>query len=223
MLAGPAIIVMVVILLYPLAYSFVMSFFRWDLGDSTPFIGVRNYSDALSGHQFQQSLRNQIIFSIISIAIEVCAGMGIAVLVNSKLHGLRLARTLLLIPPMIAPAVVGLNFRWLFNEQYGFLDAILRDLHLPIVPWLSDPNWALTSVIIADVWQNTPLMVLLFLAGLQSLPVMPHARHRLVEARLVEWLEQVVQRFGIERLQRVLGKRGGEHHHRCLLACQMLQ
>jgi multiple sugar transport system permease protein len=173
MLAGPAIIVMIVILLYPLAYSFVMSFFRWDLGDSTPFIGVRNYSDALSGHQFQQSLRNQIIFSIISIAIEVCAGMGIAVLVNSKLHGLRLARTLLLIPPMIAPAVVGLNFRWLFNEQYGFLDAILRDLHLPIVPWLSDPNWALTSVIIADVWQNTPLMVLLFLAGLQSLPQEP--------------------------------------------------
>ena len=99
--------------------------------------------------------------------------MGVAVLINGKLRGLRAARTLLLIPPMIAPAVVGLNFRWLFNSQYGFIDALLADLHLPTIPWLSDPNWALVSIIIADVWQNTPLMVLLFLAGLQSLPQEP--------------------------------------------------
>ena len=74
---------------------------------------------------------------------------------------------------MIAPAVVGLNFRWLFNGQYGLANALLRIVHLPEIPWLSDPNWALASVIIADVWQNTPLMVLLFLAGLQSLPQEP--------------------------------------------------
>jgi len=74
---------------------------------------------------------------------------------------------------MIAPAVVGLNFRWLFNSQYGLIDALLADLHLPAVLWLSDPNWALVSIIIADVWQNAPLMVLLFLAGLQSLPQEP--------------------------------------------------
>ena len=80
---------------------------------------------------------------------------------------------LLLVPPMIAPAVVGLNFRWLFNGQYGLANALLRTVHLPEIPWLSDPNWALVSVIIADVWQNTPLMVLLFLAGLQSLPQEP--------------------------------------------------
>jgi multiple sugar transport system permease protein len=173
LLAGPALVVMIAILIYPLGYSFVMSFFRWDLGDNPPFIGFRNYANSFASHQFQQSLRNQIIFSVISIAIEVCGGMGIAVLVNGKLRGLRLARTLLLVPPMIAPAVVGLNFRWLFNTQYGFVDALLRDLHLPVIPWLSDPNWALTSIIIADIWQNTPLMVLLFLAGLQSLPSEP--------------------------------------------------
>jgi len=172
-LALPAIVVMLVILMYPLVYSFVMSFFRWDLGTSTPFVGLRNYTDSFGGRQFQQSFRNQIIFSVVSIAIEMVGGMGIAVLVNSKLHGLRAARTLLLIPPMIAPAVVGLNFRWLFNAQYGFFDAVLRDLGMPVIPWLSDANWALASVIIADVWQNTPLMVLLFLAGLQSLPTEP--------------------------------------------------
>ena len=100
--------------------------------------------------------------------------MGVAVLVNGKLRGLRAARMLLLIPPMIAPAVVGLNFRWLFNSaNTACIDALLADLHLPAIPWLSDPNWALASIIIADVWQNTPLMVLLFLAGLQSLPQEP--------------------------------------------------
>ena len=62
------------------------------------------------------------------------------------------------------------DFRWLFNTQYGLFDALLRTAGLPPIPWLSDPNWALASVIIADVWQNTPLLVLLFLAGLQSVP-----------------------------------------------------
>ena len=171
LLAGPALLAMIAIFIYPLGYSFVMSFHRWDLSaTSQEFLGLANYTDTLTSPEFHQSLRNQVIFSVASIGIEVVAGMAIAVLVNGKLRGLRAARTLLLIPPMIAPAVVGLNFRWLFNGQYGFVDALLRACHLPEIPWLSDPNWALVSVIIADVWQNTPLMVLIFLAGLQSLP-----------------------------------------------------
>lgn len=173
MLAGPALVVMIVILVYPLGYSLIMSFFRWDLSGSAPFIGLRNYMDTFTGHQFHQAMRNQVIFSVVSITVEVVAGMAIALLVNTKMRGLRFARTLLLIPPMIAPAVIGLNFRWLFNTQYGLMDALLRLVHLPAVPWLSDPSWALASVIIADIWQNTPLMVLLFLAGLQSLPQEP--------------------------------------------------
>ena len=174
LLAGPALLAMVGIFVYPLVYSFVMSFFRWDLtAASQHFRGLANYTDVLTSPEFHQSFRSQIIFSIASIGVEVVAGIAIAVLVNGKLHGLRAARMLLLVPPMIAPAVVGLNFRWLFNGQYGLANALLRAVHLPEIPWLSDPNWALVSVIIADVWQNTPLMVLLFLAGLQSLPQEP--------------------------------------------------
>lgn len=172
--AGPALIAMIAILLYPLGYSFVMSFHRWDLASpSQHFVGLANYSDMLTNRGFQQSLRVQLIFSVISISIEVVAGIAIAVLVNGKLRGMKPARTLLLVPPMIAPVVVGLNFRWLFNGQYGLVNAGLRWVGLPEAPWLSDPSWALASVIIADVWQNTPLMVLLFLAGLQSLPQEP--------------------------------------------------
>lgn len=173
LLVAPAFIVMIAIFIYPLAYSFIMSFYRWDLSGSAPFLGLRNYIDEFTARQFHQSLRNQIIFSVVSIIVEVVAGMAIALLVNGKLRGMRVARTLLLVPPMIAPAVVGLNFRWLFNSQYGLVDALLRMVGLPAIPWLSDPSWALASVIIADVWQNTPLMVLLFLAGLQSLPQEP--------------------------------------------------
>jgi ABC-type sugar transport system permease subunit len=165
---------MIAILIYPLGYSFVMSFYRWDLSaPSQAFIGLSNYRDMLTNLGFQRSLQVQLIFSVLTITIEVVAGIGVAVLVNGRLHGLRLARTLLLVPPMIAPAVVGLNFRWLFNGQYGLVNAVLRFLGLPEAPWLSDPNWALASVMIADIWQNTPLLVLLFLAGLQSLPQDP--------------------------------------------------
>lgn len=174
LLASPALIAMIAILIYPLGYSFVMSFYRWDLASpSQYFVGLSNYRDTFNSLGFQQTLRVQLIFSFVTIAVEVVAGIGVAVLVNSKLRGLKLARTLLLVPPMIAPAVVGLNFRWLFNGQYGLVNAILRYLGLPEAPWLSDPNWALVSVMIADIWQNTPLLVLLFLAGLQSLPQEP--------------------------------------------------
>lgn len=174
LLAGPALFVMIAIFVYPLGYSFIMSFFQWDLSArSSTFLGLPNYTDTLTSPDFRQSLRNQIIFSAVSLTIEAVAGTAIAVLINSKLRGLRTARTLLLIPPMIAPAVVGLNFRWLFNTQYGLFDALLRNVGLPVIPWLSDPNWALVAVIIADVWQNTPLLVLLFLAGLQSVPQEP--------------------------------------------------
>jgi multiple sugar transport system permease protein len=174
LLAAPALLIMIAIFVYPLAYSFVMSFFQWDLSaKSSTFLGLANYTDTLTSPTFDQSLRNQIIFSAVSLTTEVVVGMGIALLINSKLRGLRIARTLLLIPPMVAPAVVGLNFRWLFNTQYGLFDAGLRTVGLPPIPWLSDPNWALASVIIADVWQNTPLLVLLFLAGLQSVPQEP--------------------------------------------------
>lgn len=173
MLAGPAFLLMTAVLLYPLIYSFVMSFFRWDLSGDAPFLGLRNYTDEIGGRHFQQAFRNQMIFSSISIGVELVAGMAIALLINTKMRGLRLATTLLLIPPMIAPAVVGLNFRWLFNTQFGLVDALLRMVGLPEAPWLTDPGWALASVIIADVWQSTPLMVLLFLAGLQSMPQEP--------------------------------------------------
>jgi ABC-type sugar transport system permease subunit len=174
LLAGPALIAMIAILIYPLGYSFVMSFYRWDLSaPSQSFIGLSNYRDMLTNLGFQQSLRVQLIFSVLTITVEVVTGIGVAVLVNGRLHGLRLARTLLLVPPMIAPAVVGLNFRWLFNGQYGLVNAVLRFFGLPEAPWLSDPHWALASVMIADIWQNTPLLVLLFLAGLQSLPQDP--------------------------------------------------
>jgi multiple sugar transport system permease protein len=173
LLAGPALLVMVAIFIYPLGYSFGMSFFRWDLSASPVFRGVANYVDTFASRDFRQSIGNQFIFTFVSLTAEVVGGMAIALLINGRMRGLRLARTLRLIPPMIAPAVVGLNFRWLFNTQSGLIDAVLRDLGLPVIPWLSDPHWALVSVIIADIWQNTPLMVLLFLAGLQSLPQEP--------------------------------------------------
>src|SRR5690242_13882183 len=123
-----------------------MSFFRWDLSaPSAPFIGLSNYKETFGSPLFQQSLRDQLVFTAATIAIEVSAGMAVAVLINGEMRGPKVARTLLLIPPMIAPAVVGLNFRWLFNSQYCFIDTLLADLHLPAIAWLSDPNWALVS------------------------------------------------------------------------------
>ncbi|MEM4312154.1 MAG: sugar ABC transporter permease [Nitrososphaerales archaeon] len=118
----------------------------------------------------------------IAINVEFLLGLGLAVLVNRNFKGQKLYRTIILTPMMISPAVVGLNFKFLFNDLFGLFNNLLflfRLIDKPIA-WLIDPALAIFSIIITDIWQYTPFMMLILYAGLQALPREPY------EAALVD-------------------------------------
>jgi multiple sugar transport system permease protein len=97
-------------------------------------------------------------------------GVGLALLLDRNIRGMSLLRTLFILPMMIAPIVVGLMWRYMYHPTVGVFNRGLKALGFDPVPWLSDANWALVSIIIADIWQWTPFIFILALAALQSLP-----------------------------------------------------
>lgn len=97
-------------------------------------------------------------------------GVALALVLDREMRGISVFRTIFILPMMVAPIVVGLIWRFMYNEQFGSLTKLLKAFGLPAVPWLSSPDVALISVIISDVWQWTPFIFILSLAALQSLP-----------------------------------------------------
>jgi multiple sugar transport system permease protein len=173
---APAFLVLIVILVYPLGYSFWLTFHKWTLRDfvnGVPFIGFDNYVNLFSNPDFLNSLRVTFTFVISAIAIEFTLGMALALLLNHKLFGKGLMRSTILLPMMCTNVVIGLTWRLLFNYQFGLINYYLGVLGLAPVQWLSVPSLGMVSVIIVDVWNTTSFVALLLLAGLQALPDEP--------------------------------------------------
>lgn len=170
---APAILVLSVVLLFPILNSFRLSFFDWSLrGLFKPpeFLGLRNYRELLSSEYFLASMRVTVVFSLSVVSIELLLGTVFALLLEGDFSGMRFFRTLYVLPIMVAPVVVGIMWRFMYHPSYGKINWFLGLLGIAPVGWLSDPNIALISVIIADIWQWFPFVFLLVLAGLQGVP-----------------------------------------------------
>ena len=161
--------------LYPLGYSLYLTLFRWDLKISPDrsYIGLDNYSRALDDTQFHESLEVTLLFVIVTVFIELVLGMAIALLVAREVRGGRIVRSLLLIPMVMTPVVVGVLWRMLYNPDFGLFNYILSQFgaNPEELLWLGDPDLALWALMITDIWEWTPFVVLVFVAGLTSLPL----------------------------------------------------
>lgn len=171
----PAILYLLLIGIFPLIYSFILSFLNWDVATGKPmtFAGLGNYIELFKDWRFRVTLLNTIIFVVAAISFEVIFGFGLALLLNRKLRGQTIFRVLLILPLMTTPVAAGYTWRMLYHVTNGPINHILGLLHLPIIPWLSSSSTALMSIIITDVWQWTPFVFIILLAGLQSLPTEP--------------------------------------------------
>ena len=170
----PALLCMVGILIYPLLYSLYVSFYDYRLARTdTSFIGLGNYIETLTSSAFYLVLGQNIAFMLVSVAIELVFGMCIALLLNRQFFGRAVARSLFLLPMLTAPVLAGFNWRWIFNDRFGLMNQLFLASGLPPQGWLVDPNLARLSIVIASVWQGIPFVMLLLLAGLQSLPQAP--------------------------------------------------
>jgi multiple sugar transport system permease protein len=170
----PSMTVLAVLLVYPLAYSLGLSFYNYYLPvPRTTFVGLDNFRFILADDAFWEALGVTARFTGAAVAIEVVLGIAVALLLDSHIPCRRFVNTVVLLPMAITPAVAGLLMRWMFESNWGLVNYFLGLVGVRGPGWTGDPSWALWSIIFADVWQNTPFVILVVYAGLQSVPVEP--------------------------------------------------
>lgn len=170
---APAVAVLGVALMYPIGYMIYASFLDWNPSQrihEADWVGLRNYVSLWSDANFRESLGVTLKFAALVVSIEMVLGVGLALALDRNIRGMSALRTIFILPMMIAPIVVGLIWRYMYNPSVGIFNKILNSLGFDSIPFLSDSFWAFTSVVIADIWQWTPFIFILALAALQSLP-----------------------------------------------------
>jgi len=176
LLITPASIIIIFFALFPLLYAIMLSFRHVDLTSAVgigPYVGLDNYRFALNDRIFWESTRRTLTFAIGAVSIEMVFGVAIAFVLNGLRWFKGIVRSLLILPIASAPAAVGLVWRYMYHPDFGVYNGILAALGLPEQNWLGNVRLAMPSVIIFDIWQWTPFVALIVLAGLQSLPREP--------------------------------------------------
>ncbi|MCB2352658.1 carbohydrate ABC transporter permease [Clostridium estertheticum] len=170
-LIAPTIIGLLVLNIIPIFQNLYLSFFkRGAFGRGNIFIGLDNYKTMVSDVQVWYALVNTLKYTIIVVPITIVLSMVIAVLLNGKLRGKSLYRTIYFIPMMAAPAAVTMVWKWLYNNQFGLLNVLFKKMGLGGVDWISNPKVAIYSVAIIGIWSAIGYNMVLLLAGLQEIP-----------------------------------------------------
>lgn len=176
LMIAPSLLVLLLVGTVPLAALLVMGLYRIDLIGFRPdgFIGLENYRDMVEDDRFWGSVWTMLVYTFTSVFFQVVIGLALALALFRPLAGQGILRVALLLPMILAPVAVGLTWRTLIlTPDYGILDAFLQMFGLGSYPWLTNPTWALASVIAIHTWQWTPFAFLVFTASLHAMPEDP--------------------------------------------------
>ena len=175
LLVLPALLIILGVTLQPILTTFFLSFFNASLSKLTAnvYLGLENYVDLLSDPVFWATIVRTLYFTVVSVGLELLLGLGIAQLIHSKPPGWKFLRVSLIIPWAVPTIVTGTLWRWIYNADYGAMNALLVQLGFinKYQPWLTKPFVALNLVILADVWHSMPFIALILQAALATLPV----------------------------------------------------
>jgi multiple sugar transport system permease protein len=169
----PGVLLFLVWTLYPLLQSFVMSFTEWNLLKPSVFIGVENYTRAFADPVFWMALRNTLQYTLITVPAQMLLGLAVALMLDGPLRGRGFFRAAYYIPVVTSWVVVSLLFKYLYNSQSGLINYVLRDvLHVisKNITWLSEAHTANIAIATLGIWKGVGWTMVIFLAGLQSVP-----------------------------------------------------
>lgn len=159
-----------VFLLLPLVFSLYLSFHSWDLFSPMRFVGVDNYHRLFgSDPLFLIALRNTAVFTVLTLVPTVAIGLGVATVLNRKLRGIGIFRTIAFLPLVASTVAMAVVWRFIFTED-GLLNLALGWVGIDAVPWLIDPDWALVSLSLVTVWKSVPFATVILLAAMQGVP-----------------------------------------------------
>jgi len=168
---APYLLVFLLFLLLPTLASIGVSFTQWGVLGLPRWLGLANYRTILSDQMFWQAFRNTLYFAFLTVPLLVAGGLGLAVLFNQSLRGRVVARTVVFMPYAIMVTVVGMLWRWMYNANFGLVNFYLSALGLPQVAWLTNVTWAMPGVAISTAWWQIGTNMVIYLAGLQEIPV----------------------------------------------------
>ena len=170
----PAVMLLLLVVAYPILRTTVLSFTQMSLHTAfqPDFAGLQNYYRLAFDSRFHNALKVTAVFTVISVALEFAVGLLLALTADAFVRGRSIIRSFFLAPWTLPTAIIAVLWAWIFNDQYGALNALLLKaniIHAPIA-WLAEPGSALASIVIADVWKTTPFVFLVLLAGVQNVP-----------------------------------------------------
>jgi ABC-type sugar transport system permease subunit len=180
LMVAPAVLLIVGVAFFPVAYSFYLSLHDASITGVGSWVGLDNYGILFDDPAFRQGFANTVIFTAVSVALELTIGMAIALGLNQAFRGRGLTRTAILLPWAFPVVVSALMWRLMLQDQVGVVTYFAQSLGLAHGPILSDRGSLIVAAILIDVWKTTPFMALLLLAGLQTIP------HQLIEAAKVD-------------------------------------
>ncbi|WP_136029503.1 carbohydrate ABC transporter permease [Microbacterium sp. PF5] len=176
LLTAPGLALLAAVVVYPLITALITAFYKQSLVEpGREFVGFQNIVDVLTG-EFVQLLVQTLVFTLGTTIAPFVIGFGLALALNTRIRGAKVLRGLMLIPWLIPGVVVSFLWMWIFNANYGVLNAALETVGLIDSPqaWLANPTTAMIAVIVAKTWQSFPWMMVMLLAGLQTVPIELH-------------------------------------------------
>jgi multiple sugar transport system permease protein len=157
-------------ILGPVVAAFAISFSSWDLLSPPRWVGLENYRLMLGDRLFWIALKNTVYFTAVSVPATLLLALGLAVLMNRRIRGIEALRAIYFFPVTASIVAVSLLWAWMYTPDFGIINYLLSLVGLPKVNWLVDPQLAMPSVIIMSVWRGLGFNIVVFLAGLQSIP-----------------------------------------------------
>jgi multiple sugar transport system permease protein len=168
---GPAVLIMVAACLYPVISAFQLGLFDWSMGtpwSEARWVGLNNFVSAFSNPRVWSSLWTTLLFAAVCVSAEMVLGIALALALERPVRGTAFFRTLFILPMMIAPIAVGLVWRYIFDAQFGLINALLALFKIGPMGWLADPTLAFIAIVIADIWQWTPFVFIMMVAALAN-------------------------------------------------------
>jgi multiple sugar transport system permease protein len=169
---GPAVLVMAAACLYPVLSAFQLAGYEWSMGTpwgSARWVGWDNVVSAFANARVWSSLWTTLLFAAVCVSAEMVLGIALALALEHPVRGMAMFRTLFILPMMIAPIAVGLAWRYLFDAQFGLINAVLGVFGIGAKAWLADPTLAFVAIVVADIWQWTPFVFIMMIAALAGI------------------------------------------------------
>ncbi len=172
----PAVLFVVILMVFPVVYTFFLSFTDWSLTSGRPLsvVGLESYFKVLKEPRFLESLGRTFYFTFGAVIVEMVLGTVLALILNRKFKGKGMVKTLLLLPLVATPVAIGIVWNLFYDPTIGILNYVLSVLKLPQSGWVSDARTVMPSLIIVDIWQWTPMITIIVLAGLAGLSTEPY-------------------------------------------------